>query len=113
MRALASSEISASSMPYSLALSAIRLAPAPLEVMTRIRPPRGTGWCAAICAAPKRFHGVRGNHAELAKRRLINFPCAGHARGVRHGGKRAALRLADFQNDDDFTDLVRAPRQIE
>ena len=30
-------------MPYSLALSAIKLAPAPLEVITNKRPPRGTG----------------------------------------------------------------------
>ena len=45
-------------MPYSLALSAIKLAPAPLEVMTRMRPPRGTGWCAAICAAPRNVSTV-------------------------------------------------------
>ena len=52
------SEISASSMPYSLALSAIKLAPAPLEVMTTIRPPRGTGWCAANCALPRKVSTV-------------------------------------------------------
>ena len=108
------SEISASSMPYSLALSAIKLAPAPLEVMTNRRPPRGTGWCAANCAAAeKSLHRVGGNNAVLAKRRFVDFAGAGHARGVRHGGNRAALGLADFEHDDGSCRVMGALGEFE
>ena len=60
--------------------------------------------------AQERFHCVGGDHAELAKRRLINFAGAGHARRVRHRGDRAALRFADFEHDDGLADLMRALR---